>query len=176
MRNLTHHPTGPAQESPHAGEFMCALEIGEYAMWNKTKTGWLMALADSDDSAWGYVPDFYSDIRACEVRKGQIIVDSDTWGKHLYKNHAPAPGDGVAFYHSTKAKFAKPDKYGRRPRISLVGELIEVRTGGGMVDWITVVVDKKVLAGLEQYPIVKSEENEEMFLECGIGTGAIASF
>lgn len=145
-------------------------------MWNNTRVGWLMALAASERSAWGYVPDFYADIRNSERRAGHIIIESDVWGKHLHKNHHPEAGEGLAFYHSTKARFAAPDPFHRRPRISLVGEILDVKCGSGQVDSFTVAVDDKVLDGLERRPIIKNEVTNNLFRECGIGTGAVATF
>jgi hypothetical protein len=146
-------------------------------MWDSTKTGWLMALRDSDDSAWGDVGGFYNDIRqGARRRNGQLIYQGDVWGKYLRKDHAPEPGDGIAFYHSTKAKFVRPDPYGRRPRISLIAEILDVRCGSQKVDWLKFAIDERLLEALSRYPIVKNESTDDLFFSCGIGTGAFATF
>jgi hypothetical protein len=146
-------------------------------MWSNTKTGWLMALADTPDSAWGNVPEFYEDIlNSPKNEAGDLIIESEVWGKHLYKDHAPAAGDGLAFYHTTRATFGEPDPFKRRPRITLVGEILDVRAGAGQVDALVVAVNEAVLTALEHHPIVKPKDSDDIFTPCGIGTGAVATF
>lgn len=140
------------------------------------ESGWLMSLRDEPQSIWGSVESFMSDIKRSPVRDGRYILDSDVWGRVATKELLPQKGQGIAFYHSTRAKFPSPDEHGRKPRVSLVGELLDVEMEGKEVIHFKVAIDKDTLKYMAAHPIVRTAEMAPVFEERGIKQGSVATF
>ena len=129
----------------------------------KRRRGWISSLKDDPNSTWGNVEDFYEDISSIEAQPdGRIIVNSQVWGR-IRGSGRPVPGDGFAFYHSSRAKFPPRDQFRRSPRISLVGELLEVRFSGEEIEMISVVVEPRVIPALQARPIVRNAKTKPLF-------------
>ena len=137
--------------------------------------GWLMLLSDSEDSAWGTVEGFYEWIET-EGSENLIEFESDVWGKLYRKGLSPCSGDGIAFYHTTKAGFPRPDPYKRRPRITLIGELRDVIVNGQNVDRLKVRIRRRDLESLRRNPIVRDASTEHLFQRCNMVRGSVATF
>lgn len=144
-------------------------------MIGTTSTAWLFSLAEDPNSNWGAVDDFYASVDACNIEDDRIIIDSQVWGTLQSISVRPAAGDGFAFYHSTRAVFPPNDKFKRKPRISLIGELLEIQLDGRNMGRIRVAVDPDVLAALKRHPIVRDDSTRSLFEDCGIVRGAVAT-
>jgi hypothetical protein len=131
-----------------------------------TSDGWLYSLAD--DSNWGTISGFYESIWGFPQIDGEIIVSSDVWGQLKNMHRVPVAGEGFAFYHSWRAGYPKADPFGKRPRISAMGRLLDISLDGRNVDWIEVAIDPAVLDALQQRPIIRDETNRALFEESGI--------
>lgn len=84
-------------------------------------------------------------------------------------------GQGIAFYHSTRARFPTRDPFKRKPRITLIGELLDVEIDDREVTCIEVAIDPTTLAVMAKRPIVRDGDMVEVFEECGIKQGAVAT-
>jgi hypothetical protein len=84
-----------------------------------------MSLKDDADSLWGDIEQFYEDMQPPRG-KGVYQVGGEVWGKTLRWDWKLSLGDGIAFYHSKKARFPKGDRFNRRQRISLIGQITKV--------------------------------------------------
>ena len=145
-------------------------------MCGTTGIGWLFSLAqDPDSTNWGSVESFYRAIDKCEIEDDQLIIDSPVWGTLQSKAIIPRQGDGFAFYHSTRAEFPPHDQFKRKPRISLMGELIDIEIAGRDMTRIRVAVDPEVLASLKDHPVIRDDATRQLFENCGIVKGAIAT-
>lgn len=80
-----------------------------------------MVLRHDEESKWGAVEAFFEDLETLD--SGPLIIDWEVWGRVQRSDQVLRPGDGFAFYHSSRAKFPKQDRFGRKPRMSLVGQL-----------------------------------------------------
>ena len=145
-------------------------------MKHQTQSGWLMSLRDDPDSNWGSVESFIEGIKESPIRSGRYIMESEVWGRVGVKEMLPKKGQGIGFYHSTRARFPSPDKFGRKPRITLIGELLGIETNGKEVIYIKVAVDKKILQSMTKQPIVRDGVMVSVFEECGIKQGSVATF
>lgn len=145
-------------------------------MSESVQCGWLMSLADSPDSNWGAVESFYEGFAAGERHSKTHLVPSEVWGRLSRKEPVPAPGDGFAFYHSSRARMPRPDPFKRKQRISLLATLKDIERTGVQVSHITVEVNMEVLQRMRQKPIVRDENTEHLFAECGLRPGAPATF
>src|SRR5574337_456037 len=103
-------------------------------MIGTTGQGWLYSLRDQPNSSWGDIESFYSYVDDCEIVDGSIIIDSEVWGTLQASAPMPTKGDGFAFYHSTHARFPERDPFKRRPRISLMGKLLDIRLNGRNIE------------------------------------------
>ena len=131
------------------------------------RRGWLYSLNNKNPGNWGSVDSFYADIGSAEAQPdGRMIIESDVRGR-IYGDELPEPGDGFAFYHSTKATFPSPDQFRRLPRISLVGELLDIRFDDRMLDWISVAVEPSILAALMAHPIIRDDTTKAIFERSG---------
>lgn len=129
----------------------------------KRRRGWISSLKDDPNSTWGNVEDFYEDISSIEAQPdGRIIVNSQVWGR-IRGSERPVPGDGFAFYHSSRAKFPPRDQFRRSPRVSLVGELLDVRFSGEEIEMISVAVEPRVISALQARPIVRDDKTKLLF-------------
>ncbi len=133
-----------------------------------------MLLSDTEDSAWGAIEEFYADIEA--ENSDPIEFESEVWGKLHRKDLSPRSGDGIAFYHTSRARFPHADPYKRRPRISLLGELLDIRFHGQVVNWLKVRIRRKDLENLRRTPIVRDAGTEYLFQKCGMVRGSVATF
>ena len=100
---------------------------------------WLMLLSDSEDSNWGSVDAFYADIdrrRSRQKATDTFDINFKPWGKFVRRDMKPAPGDGFAFYHTTRALFERSDPHRRKARISLIGNLKDIRQIPWFSSWI----------------------------------------
>jgi len=135
-----------------------------------------MCLKHSDISSWGSVEGFFASIQTTKARGRYIDIKSQVWGKLPKYGLQPKPGDGIAFYHTKNAKFERPDPYGRRPRISLIGEIRDIEQAGLDIRMIDVKVRTEDLERMRHQPIVRDETNAYLFQECGIGPGLVGTF
>jgi putative restriction endonuclease len=133
---------------------------------------WIFALTAS--SNWGDVATFYDDVF---TEGDPILIDSPVWGTIRHKGMHPQQGDGIAFYHSSRARFPRPDPYRGKQRISLIGtiESIEPDNRGG-VSHLTVSVPRSIFDALRARPIVRDDSTAYLFEACGILPGPPATF
>ena len=143
-------------------------------MNKQTSQGWLMSLRA--ESEWGGVDSFLDDVRTYKKGKGKIIIDSDVYGRIAQKDMEPKRGDGFAFYHSPRAEFPSADEHKRKPRITLIGELLDIEIDEREVTWIKVGVDPGILRSMTAKPIVREGDMVELFEGCGIKQGSVATF
>ena len=155
-------------------------------MFGTTGNGWLFSLSDDSDwgsSDWGSVDKFYrsiyGDMRNSELdEKGRFLVDHRVYGTRRSYEYEPVAGDGFAFYHSTRATFPKNDEFKRKARISLMGELVEMQFAADeprKINRICVSVSQKALEQFPYYPIVRNDSTKNLFEDCGITKGPIAT-
>ena len=145
-------------------------------MQEKTKSGWLMSLRDDPESAWGSVEGFLEGLTDCPKRDGKYVMESQVWGRIGVKDLQPTRGHGIAFYHSTRARFPTRDPFNRKPRITLIGELLDIDIDGREVTRIEVAIDPKTLAFMKKHPIIRDGDMVEVFEQCGIRQGSVATF
>src|SRR5581483_4794664 len=148
-----------------------------------TGEGWLCSMRRDPDSRWGDVEEFYECMEEYANERSKetdsIIVMSDVWGK--IPKDLPKPGDGFAFYHSSRAGFPRGDKFGRKPRISAIGTLLEFvykgKHDGKERAWIKVSVEPDVLEFLKPNPIIRHRGSPmgKLFDRC-IPQGRVESF
>jgi hypothetical protein len=105
----------------------------------------------------------------------EFTISSPVWGILRSTSVLPAPGDGFAFYHSKRALFPAGDVFGRKPRISLMGELLDIDLEGRNVLRIEVSIQATVFEALQSEPIVRDETTRYLFVDCGIVPGAVAT-
>lgn len=133
--------------------------------------GWLYSLKFNANTTWGSVDAFYDDVVSAEAQPdGRILVNSEVYGR-IRGDELPVPGDGFAFYHSTKARFPSPDEFHRLPRISLVGELLDISFDGRDLEWISVAVEPSIITALMAHPIVRDDSTKEIFERSGLVSG-----
>jgi hypothetical protein len=134
-------------------------------MFGSTGKGWLWSLTKK--TFWGRIDEFYEFIDECEQENGRIIVEpkNKIWGSPLTKDK-PSAGDGFAFYHSRRAQFSKNDPLKRKQRISLIGELIDVKFNNRQMEWFRVAVVPGVLSCLRSNPIVWDDSTRDLFKRC----------
>ena len=145
-------------------------------MNERRQKGWLMLLSYSDDSNWGAVEQFYQDIDSEMESQSVLDLESDVWGKLHRKGLMPQPGDGIGFYHTTRARFTKPDTYKGRARISLIGELLNIEQDGQNITGLSARILRTDLESLRLRPIVRDENTEHLFQQCGMVQGSVATF
>lgn len=139
-------------------------------------SGWLMSLSDQPESSWGGVESFFKEVAAAPTRKGRHIVDGYVWGRVGTKEILPAAGQGIAFYHSSRAHFPPHDRYARKPRVSLVAELLKVEAEDRQVSYIRFAVARSVATEMEKHPIVREGAMVKVFEDCGIKQGSVATY
>jgi len=130
-------------------------------------------------SDWGSVKTFcdYLDHLCSRTKAADTFnITSKVWGKLYRKSMKPVRGDGFAFYHATDAQFERPDPYGRRARISLIGELKDFRQEGQSVNRISVQIRRAEMEVLRNKPIIRDEKTRHLFLKCGMVPGPIATY
>ena len=169
--------TALQRDAPQAARpFATTLCFQEVRMANETQSVCIMSLRDSVNSCWGSVDRFLDGVRKCPTKNGRISLESEVWGKVNTKEELPRPGQGLAFYHSTRALFPQNDPHNRQPRVTAIGRIEEVETEGKSVTYIEVSFDKAMFNSLRNNPIVRSESTSELFNECGIRRGSVATF
>jgi hypothetical protein len=119
------------------------------------RVGRVSCLGDDEDSAWRSVDGFYKGVLG-NSRGPTVTRSGRVWGKVSPKaplSRLPKKGDGIAFYHSTRAVKPKNDRYRRKPRISLVATLGEVRLEGREVTDITFTFSRHLAQALRETPL-----------------------
>lgn len=139
-------------------------------------SGWLMSLRDDPLSNWGGVESLIRDVRGCPTHEGNYLMESDVWGRVNVREPLPQQGHGIGFYHSSRALFPSGDKHGRKPRLTLVGELLDVETDGREVTHIKVAIPADILELMAKRPLVRDESTSQLFEGCGIKQGSVATF
>lgn len=139
-------------------------------------SGWLMSLRDDPSSNWGGVESFMRDVLKSKTPDGNYLLKSEVWGRANVKDMLPQKGHGIGFYHSTRAIFPARDRFGRKPRLTLVGELLAVEFDGREVVYIEAAINKHVLEVMSRHPIVRDESTSHLFEGCGIKPGPVATF
>lgn len=145
-------------------------------MNKRRQKGWLMVLKHSDESEWGDIEKFYKDIDSAMGLQSALDFGSGVWGKLHRKDLMPMPGDGIGFYHATRARFPKPDLYKRSARISLVGEILNIEQNGQKIDGFSVRILRTDFESLRRRPILRNEKTEHLFQDCGMVQGVIATY
>jgi 5-methylcytosine-specific restriction endonuclease McrA len=140
------------------------------------RRGWLFALRDSPGSDWGSVEKFYDSILRDFDANPDGRFESGVRGNALGADSRLEAGDGIAFYHSRRARFPARDRHQRRQRISLIAELIDVEQEGREVVWIEYRVRRSILERFRASPLVWTPETDHIFRSTGIGSGPIATF
>jgi hypothetical protein len=152
-------------------------------MTSTGRQGWLFSLRDDQkfdgrQSNWGGILSFYADmakvLNSADARNETPIVSSVVWGRIL-SDFKPEKGDGFAFYHSYGALFPRKDEFGRKPRISAIGEVVDIRLDGRKLNRIKVAIDRQTLRLLRKTPIVRSDSTRHLFEQCGIVQGPVAT-
>jgi hypothetical protein len=138
------------------------------------RAGWLMALKDDPDSRWGAVEDFLSDLWS--VEGDPIVMNSKVWGRFYRLGLHPKPGDGIAFYHSRRARFSSPDKHKGRPRITAFAVLDEIWYHRQRVSLLKFRVMRKQLGQAARRPVLRDELNEPLFQACDMTQGRVGTF
>jgi hypothetical protein len=137
--------------------------------------GWIMALSYSPDSAWGDVEEFYENV-ASPRRQDSWKIESDVWGKTLRKDWKLAAGDGIAFYHTKRARFPRGDRGKRQARISLIGDILKVSQEGQQVSHLATRIRASDFAVLRTNPILRENSTEHLFQSAGMIQGTVATY
>lgn len=145
-------------------------------MEGEAQKGWLMLLSDSPDSDWGAVDDFYAAVEFDAGKGESLTLESEVWGRLQRKGMMPRRGDGIGFYHTSRARFPARDPHRRRPRISLIGELLGIQQEGLAVTHLSARIQRSVLKRLREHPIVRDESTDALFRRCGMVPGSVATF
>ena len=141
-----------------------------------TSSGWVFAL--SDQSGWGSPDEFIADFGLKGLKKNSIEVETTAWGK-LPKQRSILPGEGIAFYHTTRAYYGPKDKFRRRPRITMVGVLknLEVLDDTDDMEYRLIIsFEKEVVNRLIDSPIIRDESTRPIFEDCGMVQGSIKTW
>lgn len=144
----------------------------------RTDIGWFVSCADKEWSEWGHVEGFCHRLRSgSKIESGWLYYPADVeWERIHPAGQLPDTGDGIAFYHSTRAFYPKGDRFKRQPRVSAVGELASVVVEGGHVREIVVKLNPHLLDLMEEQPIVREGQRErQLFEDCGILSGVAYS-
>lgn len=127
------------------------------------KNGWLFSLR-ADRSQWGDYEIFHHWMFDQVKKSGDdTVLDLGLFGTTFDKNYQLRCGDGLAVYHSKKAVFPNDDIHKCRPRISLLGEILEVEQEGRKVSRVKVKTPNLVYAALLTHPFLRTDENEVVF-------------
>jgi hypothetical protein len=137
--------------------------------------GWLFALSNAANSNWKSVDDFFARLEDSVDDDGASLI-SKFRGKTLRKGMSLRPGDGIALYHTTRAAFPKPDPYKRRPRVSLIGEVLHVKQDGQHVTDLEMRFARDDIWHMRTRPVVRNANTEHIFRASGMVDGAIATF
>lgn len=141
-------------------------------MWNKTESGWIMSLRN--ESNWGSVHSFLEAVKASRKRKGMYIFESDVYGTIQPSDLRPIKGHGIGFYHSKRAVFDGVDSCPKRPRLTLIGEILDVDYDEKELQYIKAEIDPGCLSIMERYPIMR-DDNIELFEASNMKQGVIAT-
>lgn len=148
-------------------------EMKHSELYSKSGIGWIYSLAATNPSNWGDIESFYNDMETYDKSNGQsIFVESTVWGK--IKNSEkllPAKGDGLALYHSSRALRYPDGPKITKPRVSLIGQLIDIQYEDSYIKYIKVEVQLSVLKALKSKPIERDDSTRETFKDCGITRG-----
>ena len=139
-------------------------------------SGWLLSLRYDPLSKWGGVESFMQDVLESRTPDGNYLLKSEVWGRTNVKDILPQKGNGIGFYHSTRAVFPAPDKFGRKPRLTLLGELLEVEVDGREVIYLEALINKDIMETMSRHPIIRDDSTSHLFEGCGIKPGPVATF
>ena len=150
----------------------------------QTRRGWLFSLSADPGrgSSWGSVVDFFYDIDENGVIEGDsIFLETSVHGRTLNKDCHVEVGDGIAFYHSKRAKFTRfhiPDEHHGRQRISLMGIVEGCEQGGVHVSSLKVLIPRDIEGAFAsgEEAIVWTPEMDDAFVACGLRDGPVAAF
>jgi hypothetical protein len=137
--------------------------------------GWIMALSYSTESAWGDVEEFFDNVRA---PRGEDTweIRSEVWGKTLRKDWNLARRDGIAFYHTKRARFHPRDPGRGKARISLIGNITEVSQEGQHVSYLSSTIRASDFESLRGNPVLRDDSSEHLFRAAGMIPGTVATY
>ncbi len=138
--------------------------------------GWIMLVRDTPTSNWGGIEDFYEELEESLDASGLGSIEFKVRGRTAGSKAKISPGDGIAFYHSKKSRFPLPDTLGGRQRVSLVGDIVDVKQQGETVEWLSVRFRADVFRALRRGPIPRDESTEFIFSDSGMERGGAGSF
>jgi len=141
-------------------------------MWDKTESGWIMSLRN--ESTWGSVSSFLEDVRSSRKRSGMLILESDVYGTIQPAELRPVKGQGIGFYHSTRAVFDGIDNHPKRPRLTLIGEILDICYTDRELEYIKTAIDPTCLDAMEEKPIMR-DDNIELFEAANMKQGVVAT-
>lgn len=149
------------------------MKVAGNELYSSSGVGWLYSIAATNPSNWGNIESFYSDIETYVENDGNsLVVDSQVWGKIKNPEKGlPAKGDGLAFYHSSRALLHLTGSKISKPRVSLIGQLIDVQCEGFEIRYLKVEIQPFILKALKSTPIERDDSTREIFEECGIVSG-----
>lgn len=138
--------------------------------------GWLMLLSDSAESNWGGTEEFYESVTAESENRDVFEMESEVWGKLNRSGLRPQIGDGIAFYHTSRARFPRGDPHRRRPRVSLLAEITGVEQDGQNICYLKAKIRRVDLDHIRRSPIVRDDDTKHLFEQCGMVPGSVATF
>jgi hypothetical protein len=149
-------------------------------MIGTTGEGWLLSLGNKVDWAWNSVESFYEDMEQSieEAKKrtdGKVVIPIRVEGRLRSSYGEPCVGDGIAFYHSTRATFPTEGKFKRKARLSAIGEMAKVRSDAQDLHWFDVALDPALFRLLKADPVIRDEVRGSVFEHCGIVQGSVAT-
>jgi hypothetical protein len=139
-----------------------------------TEVGWVFSLANN--SQWGEIEKFWKMVE--EIRPdedGRLVLAAGVWGTLQPGSPLPSEGDGFAFYHSSRALFPPLDEFKRKPRITLMGQLLDIGLDGRQMERICVSINPEIFHSLKHRPIVRDDRTRRLFEKCGIVAGRPSS-
>ena len=137
-------------------------------MVNYGERGWLFSLKEG--SNWGKVDTFYRAIfeDAEQIDDQTYLVKSDVWGTISTKSVKPRINDGIAFYHSSGARYSSYDQFDKKRRISLIGKITNVKCDKRGIRYLEFTADKHLARLLKINPILRDDRTEELFQGAGL--------
>jgi hypothetical protein len=151
-----------------------------HTMIGTTGEGWLLSLGNKVDWAWNCVESFYEDMEqsieeAKNLPDGRVVIEISVEGRLRSSYGQPCAGDGIGFYHSTRAAFPTDDKFKRKARLSAIGEMVEVISDRPDFHWFDVALDPVQFRLLKANPVIRDEIRAPVFEHCRIVQGSVAT-
>jgi len=144
-----------------------------------TKQGWLFSLSNQAESCWGSPESLLHELGLANLRNDEIVKKTTVYGKVLKTEPQPSAGHGIAFYHSSRAKFARGNPYGKCPRISLVGEIAKFDPNRAFESWdypIDIRFERWAVQSIIAEPLVRSDATLDIFEGAGIVQGSVKTW